>query len=167
MGYIYPLIPPKGYTAAQGLRLKKIYHGVYANTESANTMYEHNNTGGVVVTSYHTMLDNVRRQQFNVNCTIGEDYILNRDKIKGSTLITSDTYYYNWCLIEDFTDMKSRSEIPTTYDEDNLIVGVNLAGAIERKVDIYLTTAGGQYNNYSFSVTERMLSVSPGGIAFF
>jgi len=86
------------YTAAQGLRLKKIYHGVYANVESANTMYEHNNTAGAVVTSYYTMLDNVRRQQFNVNCTIGEDYILNKDKIKGSTLITSDTYYYNWCF---------------------------------------------------------------------
>ena len=147
--------------------MKKIYHGVYANTESANTMYEHNNTGGAVVTSYYTMLDNVRRQQCNVNCQIGEDYKLNQNKIKGSCLITSDTYYYNWSLIEDFTDMKSRSEIPTTYDEDNLIVGVNLAGAIKRKVDIYLTTAGGQYNNYSFSVTERLLSVLPGGIAFF
>ena len=29
--------------------MKKIYHGVYSNTESGNTMYEHENTAGAVV----------------------------------------------------------------------------------------------------------------------
>ena len=152
------------YNRAHGLTLKKIFHGVYHNTETGPTSFQHKNVLGATVPSYYTMLDNNRRQQFNVDCTNGEDYLLVKNKLKGSMLITYDVFGYNWVIIEDFSDMRPQSELPMKPDESNLITGVSLD--TERKIDIYLTTASAAYNHYSFAVTEKILVVSANGMTF-
>ena len=151
------------YNRVHGVRLKKIYHGVYNNTESANTMYTHSNLAGSVISNFYTMLDNIRRSQFNIDCTTGEDYLVLKNKLKGSCLIDYTAFAYEWAILEDYTNAKPRDELPMKPDLENLIVGESLD--TERKINIYLTTTGGQYNHYSFAITEKLLTVSASGIA--
>ena len=127
-------------------------------------MYFHSNLNGGVVSNFYTMLDNIRRSQFNIYCTASEDYLVLKNKLKGSCLIDYTAFAYEWTIVEDYTNAKPKDELPMKPDLENLIAGKLLD--TERKIDIYLTiTEGGQYNHYSFAITEKLLTVSASGIA--
>lgn len=146
------------YNRGQGVRLRKIYHSVFHNTESSNTAYDHNNVNGAKVVEYYTLLNNNRLQEFNVDCTHLDDYSLVKDKIEGSVLQEADIYQYNWFHLEDFTGIY---EIDPE-DKNNIIVGLPLE--TEQKWDFYSRTANAQYNHYTYAIVERNLSISPAGV---
>jgi hypothetical protein len=127
------------------------------------------------------MLDNERLQEFNLVCADYDDYMLLKDKLKGSVIQSADMFYYNWFWIEDFTGMEDKTKEPK--NSENLEVGLDLS--IERKWDFYAqqvntvavgdadtiansvnaaNSNGGQYNHYSFAVTQKMLTISSSGI---
>lgn len=193
------------FNRGHGIRLSKIYHSVFNNNETVSTgvdsvggnpftiasAYDNDNraviAGGVnaltnrsKVQVFYTMLDNERLQEFNLTCANNDDYMLLKDKIKGSVISSSDMFYYNWFWLEDFTGMEDRSAEPK--NKDNLEVGLDLS--IERKWDFYgqqmnntaatvnnilnstiaANTNNGQYNHYSFAITQKTLTISPNGI---
>lgn len=153
------------YNRAQGIKLMKVIHSLYNSVETANTAYDHANyttagSYGVKVSNFYTQLDNMRRQQFNVDCTLGEDYLLLKDKLRGSGILSHQIYAYNWFWIEDFSNIKAPIDFDT--NEQNLISGLDLAQ--ERKLDFYFTTASATFYHYSYAVTLRLLNIKPGNI---
>lgn len=110
------------YNRGQELRLRKIYHSVFNNTESTSTAYDHNNIDGDKVIKYYTLLNNTHLQEFDIDCTHLVDYNLIREKIKGSAIQSANVYQYNWFHLEDFTNIFSLDP----ENKNNLVCGLPL-----------------------------------------
>lgn len=142
------------FNRGHGMKLAKVYHSIFHNTESSSTAYDHNNINGAKCSSYYSMLNNERMQEYNVDCTQLDDYNLHREYLKDKVLQTGNIYQYNWFHMDNFTGKE--------FDSSNSEDGLDLT--IEQKWDIYCTTANAQFNHYDFAVTQKMLTVSAAGI---
>lgn len=147
------------FNRGHGRKLVKIYHAIFNNTEQANTAYDHNNVNGAKCTSYYTMLNNERIQEFNVDTTALDDWNIMKECLKGSVLQTSNIYQYNWFHRDKFDGvcLDDGDQVLT-----NLDTGLDLS--IEQKWDIYCTTVNAQFNHYDFAITQKMLTISSAGI---
>lgn len=141
-----------------GLKLLKIYHALFSTAADANLVYDHSNINGVKASSYYSLLNNNRIQQFDLSTTDLQDYNYLQDYLKDSVLQTPNIYQYNWFHCDNWTNL------PAVESDklDNYDTGVDLE--IERKWDIYLTTANAVFNHNTFAIVQRMLSISPSGI---
>lgn len=155
------------YNRAHGMKLLKVFHQPINNTESVNTAYDADNTvdGGLnrKISSFYTLLNNVRLQEFNVDCYADEDSMLLRNVLEGSMIVSKNMYQYNWFWCDDFSGSPSKLHKINPVDFDNCIKGLDLS--TEQKWDIFLTVKdGAQLNHYTFAVTQRLLNVGPNGI---
>jgi hypothetical protein len=147
------------YNLAHGRKLKKLLWSPFNNTERSTTMFDNSNTASSKVVSFYTMLNNTRTSQFNYTCANGDDYMDKKSQLKGSCILSSNEYYYNYVHCEDFTGLPSTSASST----DNIDSGYDLTTA-ELKYDIVATTADVTNNHYIFAITVKKLSCSPTGI---
>lgn len=145
------------FNRGHGQRLVKLYHTLYHNTETANTAYNHDNIGDAKVLSYYTALNNNRIQEFNVDTSEFEDYLIHEQMLKGSVIQCCDMYQYNWFHCDSWSPDNVGSK-----DLFNNIVGLSLD--VEQKWDGTFTTANAQHNHFSFAIVQRELVVSPAGI---
>jgi hypothetical protein len=142
------------YDRSHGQKIKKILWSPFNIAETSNTAYDNNNTGGAKVTDYYTMLNNIRTTQFNYVVNDGDDWMDKKHLIKGSCILSSDEYYYNWVHVQDFTDGNDGSNVDDGYD---LSTG-------EVKYDIITNTAGNTLMHYIYTITQRVLSITSSGI---
>jgi len=143
------------FNRGHGRKLVKIYHALFNNTESSYLAYDHNNINGAKCSTYYTMLNNERLQEYNIDCTQLDDYNLQRGCLKDKVLQAANIYQYNWFHMDNFTGKD--------FNSTNLEDGLDLS--IEQKWDIYCTTANTQFNHYDFAVTQKMLTISSSGIS--
>lgn len=142
---------------AHGKFLKKIYHILYDPAEQIATRYLHTNRGRDVVTRYHTEIDNVRRQEFDIVTADNDDWVIVKDHLRGSLLSNMDTFRYNWFILDKFDDEITKSEDGTADS------GLSLD--FERKWDVLTTNStSAQYNHYTFAVVSRAMAVTPQGV---
>jgi len=139
------------------LILKKIYHSLFDPTETLATRFLNTNINKTNIVSYYTMIDNERRQQFDVVTANDDDIDYVKDNLEGSLVTANcDIYRYNWIVLEKFDDNND-----SKFD----CVESGLSLDVERKWDFVGTTASNNYNHYSFIVTTKTLSITPDGIA--
>lgn len=143
------------YSRNHGEKLKKILWSPFNIVENINTTYDNTNIGAIKVTSYYTMLNNVRFTQFNYDTATGEDWMDKKHLFKGSCILSSNEYYYNWTHVEDFTNGNDNVNVDGGYD---LNTG-------EVKYDIIATTANAQYMHYIYAIVQRKLTITPNGIS--
>jgi hypothetical protein len=157
------------YSRAHGMKLQKIYWAPYNQTESLNTAFDHNNIAANMVSQFYTQVNNIRTSQYDyntynpANTFIGDDYTAKKDSLRGSCILSSNEYYFNWVWIEDFTDNNPLFK-DLGVPEENCIQGLDLTNEI--KYDINSITAGNTLNHYVYAVTQKLLVVSPAGITF-
>lgn len=150
------------YSRAHGIKLLKIYHQLNSQVENSNTAYDTSNIADARVSSFYTLLNNNRLQEFDVTCANGDDWMLMREKLKGSLMLDSNVYKYNFVWIDDFSDYDAPIDRNESKD-DNLIRGIDLSS--EQKWDFYMNKATAPANNhYTFAVTLKMLIVNSNGI---
>jgi len=145
-----------------GKKLRRIYHAPYHNTESGATAYARDNIKGLnTVTSFYSLLNNDRLQEFNVNTANAEDYMILNPRIKDSCFPNVDSYQNNWFWVDDFT---SEGPLCKNSSQDiTLSSGIDLNS--EQKWSIYMTMANArEINHYNFVVTEKELLIRPGQI---
>jgi hypothetical protein len=153
---------------SQGLRLRRIIHSIISGTEEKNNRYEItriDNTGASIAGSYYTMVDNRRRQQFNVDMSDGkdEDYMLMYPHLKGSAIQSRDSFKYNWVHVEAFDELGSVAD-RSAYDE-NIQKGISLTSGRELKWDFSLTLSAAEaLKHYTFCIFERNLNPTPRGV---
>jgi len=140
---------------ANGMHLKKIYHSLFNATETIATRFLNTNINKTNIVSYYTMVDNVRRQQFDVVTANDDDIDYVAGNIKGSVIANCDIYRYNWFVLEKFDE---------GHDTATDCVDSGLPLDIEHKWDFYATTSAANYNHYSFIVTTKLLSIMPMGV---
>ena len=150
------------YSRAHGSKLLKIYWAPYSATESSNTTYDHDNLAGAKVSQFYTTVNNIRTSQFNYNCD-GDDYRMQRKRLQGSCILSSDEYYYNWVWIEDFTNNYSMVDKPLKPAEDNYVDGMPLD--MEVKYDVFTNTANANYNHYVYAICQKNLVINSSGIS--
>jgi hypothetical protein len=185
------------FTNALGRRLLKILWASYNATESICYAYDHNilptdanfqsvGNGAFAtkqkISSFYTLVNNDRTSQFNYNCNNGNgfntDYIARKNKIKGSSCLSQNEYYYSYVYEENFSDNVSKVDKPLHPDEDNYIDGIDISQG-EVKYDIFITQSGtvdatggnvdaAQYQNvniYVYAVTLKELVINSSGIS--
>lgn len=146
------------YSPAQGKKIKKILVAPYNTQDHTNTVNDHSNLNGSIVSSYHTVLNNVRTSQYNYDCTNGQDYMAFRHLVRGSCINSQDTYYYNWCHEENF-----EVNAPVGTNRDNHDDGLLLDQEI--KFDMIMETTANK-NYFVFAVLQRKINVSSNGVVF-
>ncbi len=147
-----------------GIRLRKVYHSLFNNAETANTAYDHNNLPTAAAAnlsrktaSYYTMLNNERLQEFDLVTRRLDDWNILKDSLKGSVIQNHNIYHYNWFHRDVFD-----GEYSMENDMSNLAAGLDLN--TEQKWDIFLQVVNANYNHYTFAVVEKLLTVTPNGI---
>jgi hypothetical protein len=143
------------YNRAHGQKIRRLLWSPFHAIESANTTYDNNNKGDEKVSDFYTMLNNVRTTQFNYDTSRGEDWMDKKHLIKGSSILSSDEYYYNFTHVEDLVN--------GSFDP-NIDDGLELTEA-ELKYDIIATTANANHMHYIYAVTQKTLSISSSGIS--
>jgi hypothetical protein len=151
------------FNRGHGLRLLKIYHMPCSNVEtSAITSYVTSNIGHVNITDFYTLLNNNRLQEFNLVCNNGDDYMILKDRLKGSVYQNRNMYEYNWVWIEEFDGYVSPLNENLRPDDDNFIKGLDLSS--EQKWDIYMTQNAANLNHFTFAITQKQLIINSAGI---
>lgn len=151
------------YSSANGQLLKKIFIAPYNIVETGVVAYDHSNLASVRVTEYYTMMNNVRRQQFNYRSADGTDYFDKRHLFEGSCINNSDEFYYNFVHIEDFTNQKFADRY--TKDDSNQRDGLVIGN--EMKFDFVANTPAIDNAWYVYAVTLKTLSVGSAGISIY
>ena len=147
----------------KGEVLKKIIHSVFHNTETLFSALDNGNVDGAKVSSYYTMLDSVRLQEYSPLCTTPyEDYALMKPMLKETALPSRSIYQYDWFHCDDFSGLTVADEKYLPVSKDNLISGIPLS--VERAWVFAATTANAAFNHYTFIVTYRTLVITAGGI---
>lgn len=151
------------FNRGHGLKLLKIYHQPILGPETiGTTAYLANNAASAEITDFYTLLNNQRLQEFNITCANGEDWMLLKDRLKGSCMISRGVYNYNWVWLDDFSGYIAPINENIRPDDDNFIRGIDLS--TEQKWDIFLTQAAANLSHYTFSVTQKMLVINSSGI---
>ncbi len=155
---------------SQGMTLKKIYTSIYKTTESLNTSYDHSNLPlitllGNKIDTLFTTMDNRRLQDFNLNCSGpvggGDDYMLLKDKLKGSCILDQNVYTRNWFWLDSWEEERPFSDMP--IEEQNYMVGLDLSS--EKDYQFNTTTQSANPNLYfTFTIVQRMVNISPRGL---
>lgn len=150
------------YNRAHGMKLLKLYWAAYNNAETSNTAFDHDNKAGAKFISFVTYINNNRTSQYDYYVTNFDDYRAKKESLKGSCILSSDEYYYNWVWVEDFTDGKSQNYLDAPIE--NRIDGLDLTNEILYQIQAQNSVAPVQVNHYVFAVTQKLLIVSPAGI---
>src|SRR5205823_5713748 len=106
-----------------GIRLIKIFHSIFDNTETSSTSYDNSSvTGGLKAQVFHTKLNDKRLQDYNLILSSQDDYVYLKEQLTKSVIQSSDMFYYNWLWIENFSGIDKFSK----QNYDNLEVGLDL-----------------------------------------
>ena len=141
----------------------KIFHAAYNATESVNTAYDRGNLADAKITEYYTAIDNERTSQYNYDPSNFDDYVVMRNYLMGSCILSFDEFYFNYLNTENLCADESVGERKKI--EDNYIDGKPLDKEV--KWDIYCTTAGDPLNHYTYAVCLRELTITADGPFIF
>jgi len=152
-------------SVASGQRLQKIIHTAMLHPENHNGSYMCDNINGQLISKYQSFLDSDMLQNSPLDCTRQEDYLYHKSMIRGSCLLNSNVYQYNWFHCDDFARLPPPCDKSSTVPNDNLKAGIPLSG------DEILTNGGKitwrsemtcvdvfSYNHYMWAVCQRVLS---------
>eukprot|EP00732_Lithocolla_globosa_P000163 Lithocolla_globosa_v1_NODE_35_length_8531_cov_41.341199.p6 type:complete len:114 gc:universal NODE_35_length_8531_cov_41.341199:3219-2878(-) len=110
------------------------------------------------------MLNNVKTSQINYDTTIDQDWLAKKHLFKGSCIQSSNEYYFNFVIVEDFT-----AETGFDVNRDNLDDGLDLTNEI--KYDAVLTvgddasgTGVTDLIHYVYAITQKTLRILPEGL---
>lgn len=141
--------------SAMGIKLKRIYWAPFFQAPaSLNLTYDTSNiTAGtnVKITQVVTKLNNKNIVQNPIDCTINQDYIIMKDKMKNSLIQNLNIYKYQWFWAESF-DGQDLCE-----HDQNLDVGLPLTREV--KYDVTLNTTNTALSHYAYVITLRNLII--------
>jgi hypothetical protein len=141
---------------AHGKYLKKIYHSIYPPLVAGAPQHEHTNVARTLCTRYYTLVDNMRRSDYDIVTADDDDWRNVKDHLQGSLITNMDTYRYNWFILDKFDD-----SVNTTSD---LVIDSGLSLQIERQWNLIATTAAAANRHYTFAITTKDLVITAQGI---
>ena len=110
------------------------------------------------MTTYYSTLNNMRCQEFPVDCTAGLDWLVNAYDIENSSIMSINQYKYQFCHMENYA-----GTVPC-HSDDTIITGLSLDQ--ERTYGVTATTANVALNHWLFTIVQRELRTGGGQIMF-
>lgn len=160
------------YYPANGSKLLKIYWAPYATANGTNNAYDHDCAWDYAanpqvpskIGNFYTEINNVRTTPFNYSIQERMDWMLQSRKLKGSSILSANEYYYNWVWVEDFTTNDSTVDQDAQNELQNYSTGLDLKNPIQWRATS--TTANVALTHYVYGVTLRNLIIKPGMVQF-
>ena len=100
-------------------------------------------------------------QEFPIDCSRSEEWLLNSDILDGSAVLSIDQYKYLFTNTDDFTSMR-----PLYLADDKMECGKALDQEITYGVYCNTVSSGSSYNHYLFTVVQRELKIVAGQIGW-
>ena len=146
------------------MRLPKVYHVPYVDSERDNKAYDCTNRNGSKILSYYTTLDSERQSEFDIDCKEGgTDFMIHQPLLKGSALFNRGVYQDNFVIIDDFSGHSSPSDDIASVDDSNLVTGLDLK--VDRTWMVTATTANVQLRHYTYAICQRALTITANKVA--
>lgn len=127
-------------TSDAGRILQKIYYAPFNINQTGNDIYDHSNLpifdedgihqNNEKINTLRTKLDSDQLQEADLVFSAGDDYYENRDRNRGSDILSFDEHYANYCHVENFTHINKKYHDDTLRDtaDEDLISGELLTG---------------------------------------
>ena len=107
-----------------------------------------NNLAVKKVTELYDQTEYKRHEDYNITCADGEDYMILKPQLMGSTILNSDVYRANWSWIRNY-----EGDMPIWKEDSNEDCGLSLDS--ERRYEITATTTDSAFNLYQFAVVSK------------
>ncbi len=146
------------FNRGHGSRILRFYYGLFNTLETTNATLDHSNVGSAKITSYYTTLNNMRCQEFSVDCTQSLEWLVNNDDVDHSSILSINQFKYQFCHMENYSGQR-----PCECN-DTIITGLSLEQ--EKTYGVTVTTASLAFNHWLFTVIQRELRIGGGQIMF-
>ena len=143
-------------TRAQGVSLLRVYFGIYHIDETTITTYSHNDTP---ITSYNTMMDGLRMQDFTLSPTDGTAWLYNERNFRDSCMLNLLQYRSNFIHIDNWCGSS------ICNNDDSILNGLSLDS--DRTWSATANTASAAYRYYMYYTTQKKLTISRGAITLY
>ena len=146
------------FNRGHGSRILRFYYGLFHTTETYATALDHSNVGSAKILNYYTTINNMRCQEFPVDCTQSLDWMVNHPDIDHSSVLSVNQFKYQFCHMENYSGQR-----PCECN-DTIITGLSLEQ--EKTYGVFVNTVSAAYNHWLFSVIQRELRIGGGQIMF-
>lgn len=137
-------------TPAHGVTLTKVFHVISAG-DGANLRYETKFTNAEAG-SFYTLVNDLRRQDYNLDLASGEDYDYLKPYLKGSCVSKRSTFQEAWSWVDDFAG-KVRNP-----SNSGVMVGLEIPSS-GVSWGIYVQAQVGRRSHYSYACCQKVLSI--------
>ena len=149
-----------------GQRLLRVYSTLFNNSETFSLALDRCNeyngsSGPAKLNNYRTLLNSVQLQDYQIDCTRSEDWLINSDLIEGSSISSVDQYKYQFVHIDDFSGKQS------ILEDDNMVNDTDICGRDLSEEQLFTfvgNTVSAQYNLFAVVVVQRELVIRQGMI---
>ena len=146
------------FNRGHGSRILRFYYGLFNNSETTNATLDHSNVGCGKITSYYSTMNNMRCQEFPVDCNASLEWLVNNGDIDHCSILSINQYKYQFCHMENYSGQR-----PCECN-DTIITGLSLDQ--EKTYGVYVTTVASAFNHWLFSIIQRQLRIGGGQILF-
>jgi hypothetical protein len=146
------------FNRGHGSRILRFYYGLFNTLETCNSTLDHSNVGCSKITNYYSTINNMRCQEFPVDCTMSLDWLVNSGDIDHSSILSINQFKYQFCHMENYSGQR-----PCECN-DTIITGLDLGQ--EKTFGVYVNTVASAFNHWLFTVIQRDLRIGGGQIMF-
>ena len=146
------------FNRGHGSRILRFYYGLFNTAETLNTTLDHSNVNNGKITSYYSTLNNMRCQEFSVECGASLDWLVNNHDIDRSSILSINQFKYQFCHMENYAGQRP------CESNDTIITGLDLSQ--EKTYGVTVTTTNTAFNHWLFTVIQRELRIGGGQIMF-
>lgn len=152
--------------SSYGKTLKKVITTCWSSKEYKRTTLDNNNTNGLKIASYNTLLEGKKLQDELVECATGSKnsaYKLNKEVLEGTLLFNEEQYMKSFCHVDSFDSPSLEKQVCNGEAVlDNLIVGKPMTTNL---VYSFAATATGVAYVYNvIALYQNLLSISKNGV---
>jgi hypothetical protein len=144
------------FNRAHGRTLKRIYNMPFSDVVTTNGRYFAGNVAGGICSTFYSMLDNERLQQFNVDCTKQEDWLIIEPFAKASAMTSIDIYEASWTTLDSFEGSQ--------YSDSDGTVKRGISLEQEKLYQFFATTVTNALNWHTTVVCQKVCTISAAGI---
>ena len=146
------------FNRGHGSRILRFYYGLFNTLETCNSTLDHSNVGSGKILNYYSTMNNMRCQEFPVDCQQSLDWLVNNDDIDHSSVLSVNQFKYQFCHMENYSGQRP------CECHDTTITGLDLSQ--EKTYGVYVNTVATAFNHWLFTVIQRELRIGGGQIMF-
>ncbi len=151
-------------TSSNGRVLQKIRNVLFKKASQVNEKVDHDNRSFATKwTKYESRINDQKLQEFDIEPAKQHDYTTQKDKLKGTTILSPLVLQTNSFMDDDFTNSDNYvSDKNSAMIDSNQVCGKPIGNGIKYE-PLYTTNANNSYDLISIVVAQKKLNVKFNG----